>query len=140
VPNIVVVYKLSPLLDFISATTGQGTFVYDAATHALTFDIGTLAGGQVVMMTIQTRVNANAQAPDQIANVALMSGGGNPISESPVTTTLIIPASLPGAGRGPGPHELALLFVAGLSALAVAGLGGLARGHCAAGGGCAKTS
>ena len=113
-PNIVVVDPLSALVDFVSATTPQGTFVYDPNAHTLTFDLGTLTSGQVLTMTIHTRVRPDAQPPDQITNAVTLLSGGNPIDESNTTVTGLVPEALPGAGFGPGPVERAMMLLAGI--------------------------
>jgi uncharacterized repeat protein (TIGR01451 family) len=122
VNNVIVTDPLPSLVDFIAATTTHGTFTYDAATHTLTFDLGTLAPGQVVAIHIVARVNAQAQAPDQFRNIGRLCHDNNQCVDSNPTTTTIIPSQLPGAGVGPGWRDLAPLMGLGLSLL-VSGLG-----------------
>lgn len=124
-PNVVVVDPLSALVDFVSATTPQGAFVYDPNAHTLTFQLGALTPGQVIIITIHTRVNPNAQPPDQITNTVTMLSNGSPVDESNTTVTVLVPEAFPGAGFGPGPIERAIMFLAG--SLVVTGLLWLGR-------------
>ncbi len=116
VPNVVVTDTLSPLLDYLQAATTAGTLTYDPASRTLTVDIGSLAPGQEVTITVRARVNELGQPPDLIANTAFVSGVSGPQSSSVVTTQLI-PDALPQAGEGPGPREWAGLI--GFGALAL---------------------
>jgi hypothetical protein len=107
-------------VDYVSATTTQGTLTYDPATHTVTADIGVMSANQVVTITINVRVNELGQPPSVIQNVAHSNRGDDSNSDS----VAVIPGELPGAGYGPGPREwlmglgsLALTFVSlGLSA------------------------
>jgi uncharacterized repeat protein (TIGR01451 family) len=119
VPNVTVVDPLPNLVDFISATTGGvGTYLFDPATHTVTFNLGTLAAGQVVVMTIRTKVNALGQPPDAFRNSATVNTGDGHSASSNTTTTILVPGQVPGAGVGPGPREVATLVFA-FSALAL---------------------
>lgn len=119
VPNVTVVDPLPNLVDFISATTGGvGTYLYDPAMHTVTFDLGTLAAGQVVVMTIRTKVNALGQPPDAFRNSSLVTTGDGGSASSNTTTTILVPGQVPSAGVGPGPREAALLALA-FSAMAL---------------------
>ena len=70
-------------------------------------------------MTLHTQVNANAQAPDQILNIAQIRVDGNLGGESNTTATPLMLEALPGAGLGP--NEIVMLVLTG--AVVLAGLG-----------------
>jgi hypothetical protein len=75
----------------------------------------------VVDMTLHTQVTANAQAPDQILNIAQIRVDGNLGGESNTTATPLMLEALPGAGLGPGPNEIVMMVLTG--AVVLAGLG-----------------
>ena len=122
VPNVVVVDPLPSLVVFMSAATPQGDFTFDANTNTLTFNLGTLAPGQVVVITITTRVSDQAQPPDQFRNLAIVSDSDSS-SSSNTTTTTLVPGSLPAAGLGPGRIQYAMLLGLGLGLLLLAVMG-----------------
>ena len=98
-------------VDYVSATTDQGTLAYDPATRTVTANIGGMGANQVVMVTIKVRVNELGQPPAVIQNVAHSNRGDDSNSDS----VNVVPGGLPGAGYGPGPRE----WLIGLSALAL---------------------
>ncbi len=122
VPNVVVVDPLPSLVVFMSAATPQGDFTFDANTNTLTFNLGTLAPGQAVVITITTRVSDQAQPPDQFRNLATVSDSDSS-SSSNTTTTTLVPGSLPTAGVGPGRVQYAVLLGMGLGLLLLAVMG-----------------
>lgn len=120
VTGVKVVDPLPNLVDFITATAGGvGTYLYDPATHTVTFDLGTLAAGQVVIMTVRAQVNQLGQAPDVFRNVSVATTNGGGSSSSNTTSTTLIPGLAPGAGVGPGPMELALTMAGVIAAMLV---------------------
>ena len=126
VGNVIVLDPLPSVVDYIGTTTPQGTSGYDAASHTLTYNLGTLAAGQVLQITIVARVNSKGQAPDQFSNLAILNwDDGRSVTSNTVVVT-IIPSQLPATGEGPGPAEVAVL--AGMALAGLAGLGGAALG------------
>jgi uncharacterized repeat protein (TIGR01451 family) len=117
VDNVVVVDPLSLLVDFISATTTQGTFTFDPATNTLVFTIGTMAPHQEVVITVQTRVNDFGQPPDLISNTATLTSSATPSTvSSSVVIVQLVPGLLPGAGVAPEPSPWPSLILAALAA------------------------
>jgi uncharacterized repeat protein (TIGR01451 family) len=115
IPNVAVSDPLPALVIFVSAAASQGALTYDAGSHAVTVDIGTLAPGQVVEIRIQTRVSEQAQPPDEIRNVARLLRNGVPAGESGPSITVVIPKTLPAAGEGPGPDEIISMVIVGVA-------------------------
>ena len=125
IKSVIVTDPLPAEVDFESATTTQGTYTYDQPSHTLTFDLNTMPGGEVITIVIHTRVNALGQPPDLFSNVARVSHDGQCCAvASNTTTTQLIPAALPAAGNGPGPIEILLMTIAGLSGAALLLLAG----------------
>ncbi len=123
VANIVIADPLPDVVDFLSATTPVGTYSYDAGTHTLTFNVGTLSANQVIYIVIHTRVNSRGQPPNQFRNVCRLTWDGGTIDSTAGAVT-IIPSDLPAAGAGPGWRELLLLGLIGLAALGAPAVGG----------------
>ena len=117
VASVVVVDALPPEVDYLSATTTQGQFFYDANTHTLTFDLGTLAAGQTVTLVIQTRVNALGQPQQAVRNTAVLWVSGTKIGDSNTVAVQIIPDQIPGTGIGPEPSWPLTMLLAALAAL-----------------------
>jgi uncharacterized repeat protein (TIGR01451 family) len=120
VPGAVVVDVLAPELDFLGASAPQGSFAYDPGSRAVTFALGQVAPGQTLQLVVQTRLNALAQPPAEVRNVAHAQPG----QESNLTVVVVVPPALPSTGAGPGRVELlnyglaitaALLFVVAAS-------------------------
>jgi uncharacterized repeat protein (TIGR01451 family) len=122
VAAVTVVDALPPEVDFVSATTTQGTFTYDPASHTVTFDLGTLGAGQVVTMTVQTVVNQGGQPPNILRNTASLYVNGRLVATAAPAEVQLIPKDIPATGIGPGPRELpltvALWLLASSSSLA----------------------
>jgi fimbrial isopeptide formation D2 family protein len=119
--NVVITDPLPEVVDFISTNTPQGSYNYDAASRTLTYDIGTLVGGQALDITIVVRVNSKATPPDQFSNAATLTwDDGRSVTSNTVVVT-IIPSTLPQTGEGPGLGEIVVM--AGALLLGLAGLG-----------------
>jgi uncharacterized repeat protein (TIGR01451 family) len=88
---------LPPQVDFINATTPLGSSSYDAASRTVTFNLGTLGPNQTVALTIRARLNAQAQPPAVIDNVAMM----NNVVTSNLTSIQTVPGELPQTGFPP---------------------------------------
>ena len=123
--NVTVTDPLPAQVDFINCSTTSGALMYAAAAHMVTVVIGQLDAHQTVTIQIQTRVNANGQAPTVILNSARLSYS-NGIGQgftlvSASAQTQIIPGRLPASGEGPGPLgpvlRWGLVILAGLSGL-----------------------
>lgn len=108
-------------LDFINATTTQGTMFFEAATNKFSFDIGTLAAGQSVTMVITTRVNERGRPQQELRNTAILWVSGVDKGEASATVTLI-PGTIPGTGLPPGPSPLLISVLSILAALAIPAL------------------
>ena len=119
VPGVTVVDPLPALVEFLSATTTQGAFAFDAASHTVTFDLGTLSPGQVVVIVIQARLSDKALPPDAARNGSRVCRGSGQCVESNPVVVVVIPKTLPAAGIGPGPREVATMMLWGLALLAV---------------------
>jgi uncharacterized repeat protein (TIGR01451 family) len=123
VAGVSVADPLPALVDFVGATTSQGTFTYNAAAHTLTFDIGTMAAGQVVDIVVQARVNNRGQPPFELCNEAEMRIDGQVRSKSGEACAHVLPDLIPATGVGPGPRELpwtaALWLISAASPLAM---------------------
>jgi uncharacterized repeat protein (TIGR01451 family) len=96
--------QLPVTLTFVSASSTQGTFTFEAATNTVTFSVGTVVGGQTVTMRIQARVNTQAQIGDTIRNVGVVSG----VLISNESSVPVAPSTLPAAGVAPFSFELTL--------------------------------
>lgn len=122
VAAVTVVDALPPEVDFVSATTTQGTSTYDPASHTVTFDLGTLGAGQVVTMTVQAVVNQGGQPPNVLRNTASLYVNGRLVATTAPAEVQLIPKDIPATGIGPGPRELpltvALWLLASSSSLA----------------------
>ena len=121
IDNVVIVDPLPDVLDYLSATTPQGTV--SASGNTLTFNIGTLAAGQVIQIVIHARVNSKGQPPNAFINIGHLTwDDGRHVDSNPVSVT-IVPANLPGTGQGPGLRDVLGAAAAGLIALGLLGLG-----------------
>ncbi len=114
--GVVVVDQLPAELDFMNATTTQGSFTFDAGSNTVTFNLGTLAAGQTATMTIQARVNDKAQPGSTLRNVAVLFVDGQQRGHA-IAEVEIIPSIIPVTGIGPGWPELAATSVFALLAL-----------------------
>lgn len=128
--NVTVTDPLPAQVNFISGVTTAGALTFEAATRTITVVIGQMDAHQQVTITIQTRVNANGQAPDVVINTAQLTysnlvGQGFGAASNPASLR-IIPSQLPPTGYGPGPREWAELWAAAGLALLI-GLGGAVR-------------
>jgi uncharacterized repeat protein (TIGR01451 family) len=122
ISNVVVVDMLPDVLDYLSASSPQGTVTVSGNT--LTFNVGTLAAGQVLTIAIHTRVNSKGQPPNVFINSAHLTwDDGRSVDSNPVSVT-VVPATLPATGEGPGLREVANMALAGAAALVLLGLGG----------------
>jgi len=117
VRSVVVVDPLPPEVDYLSATTTQGSFFYSANTHTLTFDLGALAAGQTATMVIQTRVNALGQPQQEVRNTATLWVSGRNIGDSGAGAVQLIPGQIPEAGIGPAPSRSLTWLLAAFAAL-----------------------
>jgi uncharacterized repeat protein (TIGR01451 family) len=122
IDNVIVKDPLPVQVDYVSATTGQGTLAYDSATRTVIIHIGQLAPNQTVTILIQVRVNELGQPPSVIQNTAIGQIGDNPPSTVSSSDSVdVVPGGLPGAGYGPGPREWWMLL--GSLGLMLSGLG-----------------
>ncbi|HLF00427.1 MAG TPA: hypothetical protein VI547_00480, partial [Anaerolineales bacterium] len=103
--NVTVSDPLPTLVDFVGASMTQGTFSYDSASHTVTFDIGTMAAGQVVEIRVQTVVNQRGQPPTEMCNEAELRVGGQSRGKSNAACAYILPGIIPETGVGPGRRE-----------------------------------
>lgn len=99
ITGVVVTDVLPVYLDFISASTSAGTYTFDAGTNTVTFNIGTMLAGEVVTMTVQTRVNSAAPSPGTINNRAVMTY--NEGTEQSDTDTVRVPPPPDAGGHLP---------------------------------------
>jgi uncharacterized repeat protein (TIGR01451 family) len=125
IKSVIVTDPLPAEVDFESATTTQGTYTYDQPSHTLTFNLNTMPAGEVIMIVIHTRVNALGQPPDVFSNAARVSHDGQCCAVASNTVSVqLIPGALPATGNGPGPIEILLMIIAGLTGAALAVLAG----------------
>jgi uncharacterized repeat protein (TIGR01451 family) len=124
VVNIVIVDPLPDVVDFLSATTPVGTYGYDAGTHTLTFNVGTLGPQQVIFLVIHTRVNSRGQAPNEFRNFCHLTWDDGRSVDSNTQTVTIVPSHLPATGQGPGWRIGLNLALVGLLGVGLLGLGG----------------
>lgn len=119
VPASTLVVTLPSAVTFTSAASDAGQALFDPAARAATLNLSGLAGGQEVVLTVQTTTAASAPAGNAAqASVALLQNGVPCLTTSAGTT--VMPAGIPVTGAGPGPRELQLMLGAGFSgALAV---------------------
>ncbi len=121
--NVVITDMIHPKLVNVTATTTQGTAVYDSVTRVLTVTVGELAPGAEVVVTITGKtapVAPGTPVPFQylITNTATVSfaeGAPRESNEVSVTVRALAPEEIPEPGT-------LLLFGGGL-----AGLAGYAR-------------
>ncbi len=106
--GVTVTDALPPQVDYVSASTPLGAFSYDANSRTVTFNLGTLAPNQSVTLTIRARLNALAQPPAIIDNVAAMN---NAITSNLVSIQTV-PGELPLTGFAPAPIWLLALLAA----------------------------
>ncbi len=89
---------LSPMLDYVSATSSKGSATYNPSNRIVTVLMGDLAAGETVAVTINARINANAVAPASITNVAQIAASQTNINSSNIVSTQIIPRQIPTTG------------------------------------------
>lgn len=88
-------------LDFLGASTDQGSFTYDAGSNSITVNIGGLGPGQTVVITVRMRVNATAQPADVLRNTALLLIDGVPWRSSNTVILRLTPGAIPATGLVP---------------------------------------
>ncbi|MHB8750539.1 MAG: beta strand repeat-containing protein, partial [Aggregatilineales bacterium] len=96
--NVIVTDPLPAQFVYVSATAQQGTF--SVSGNTITFNVGTVNPGQVITLTITTRVAASVIPPMTSNNTAtLIDGQGHSSSSSaPIRITA---GGLPGTGEHP---------------------------------------
>jgi LPXTG-site transpeptidase (sortase) family protein len=101
--NVVVSDTVSSFLDIVTVTTTRGTASFSGRTA--TFNIGTVNPGEVITLTIVTRVNNTANTTQDIENTGTLTHTSNnlPASESSNTVTIRIVGqiTLPNTGEDP---------------------------------------
>jgi len=98
--NVVVVDAIPSPLILQSATASQGTFSLNTTTNTVTFNVGTVAPGQVITLGVSTIVSKNVTPPVTITNSAtLTDGNGHTSSSSSVVR--VTSGTLPGTGEHP---------------------------------------
>jgi uncharacterized repeat protein (TIGR01451 family) len=100
VSGVVASDPLPAEVDFISASTSHGTTSFNAATRRVDINLGTMAGGQVSTIKIQTVVNNKAQPPNAFRNRAYVSSTVSNDSE-----VQAVPKAIPATGDGRGEAE-----------------------------------
>jgi hypothetical protein len=108
---------INPPLIFVSASTTQGSFT--VAGNVVTFTIGTVNPGQIITLTVVTKVSPDAQPPLDIPNLALLDNG-----KTASVTIRLTGGKLPATGEHPDEIGLnwgvALFLVAGAALLSTA--------------------
>ncbi len=102
---------LSSKLDYVSASSSQGTVSYSAGTRTLTASLGDITAGGTVTITIRARINGFAQSPDRIDNTAQALAANLSGVNSNVVSTQIIPNQIPTTGEN-GTTSQPLLWLA----------------------------
>jgi uncharacterized repeat protein (TIGR01451 family)/fimbrial isopeptide formation D2 family protein len=100
VSGVVASDPLPAEVDFISASTSHGATSFNAATRRVDINLGTMAGGQVSTIKIQTVVNNKAQPPNAFRNRAYVSSTVSNDSE-----VQAVPKAIPATGDGRGEAE-----------------------------------
>jgi len=117
---------LPSLVDFVSATMTQGTFSYNPASHTVTFNIGTMAAGQVVEISVGVKVNEQGKPPTTMRNKAQLRVNGQLRAMSNEACAEVLPGAIPGTGVGPGARipadDVAVGVCVGFAVRCVAGL------------------
>ena len=102
ISGVVVNDVLNGLYIYNSATTTQGTFAFNAGTNTVSFDVGTLAPGQTVTMTVTVTVSPNAPVNTVINNGATLNFNEGPPQAAPPVPVTVNDPNAGGAGGGGG--------------------------------------
>ncbi|MBX3065369.1 MAG: DUF11 domain-containing protein [Anaerolineae bacterium] len=94
--GVVVTDTIPDILTVLSATTSKGTFTI--VGQLVTFNIGTVNVGEVINMTITTRVRGDVVPPREGINTAYLNWNEGPQRSS--SATVRIANRLPGTGIG----------------------------------------
>jgi len=118
--NVTVVDPIPAPLIVQSATTSQGTYAINSNT--VTFTIGTVNPGAVIILTVKARVPANAAVPSELVNVATLNDSANSIRTAS-TTVRITSGQLPSTGEHPdGVSPVGVIAATGIMILLIAGV------------------
>jgi hypothetical protein len=123
IPSITTQTVLAAAAEFVSVSASQGEASYDAATHMVVLTVASLAPGQTITLTIEVLLSATATAGSQIPAITSANQAGFDCVRAATNVTLT-PAGIPVTGFGPGPRELMVMGLGGLSALSVLLLAG----------------
>jgi len=101
VTSVVITDPISSFLDIVQLTSTKGTTAING--HSAVFNIGTVNPGEVITLTIVTRVNNTAVATTDIVNVATLTHNSNGTTTSEtsnsVTFRILGQPSLPITGE-----------------------------------------
>ncbi len=94
----VVTDVLDSRLDYVSATASRGNVGYDASTRTVRIDLGDMAAGETIAITLTVRINNTAAAPDRIDNVADVIASNAAGARSTPASVQLIPNQIPTTG------------------------------------------
>lgn len=117
-PNVTVSDPLPDPLIVISAAQTQGT--HTTSGNTVTFAVGTVNPGQVITLTVVSRVRGNAVTPMDIINTATLSWPGGP-PRSGNAIIRITRATLPSTGEHPDNASMSAWWI--VSAIGAIGVG-----------------
>ncbi len=116
-PNVTVTDTINPPLIFVSASATQGSFTVTG--NVVRFTIGTVNPGQIITLTVVTRVSPDAQPPLDITNLAMLNNG-----KTASVTIRLTRGNLPATGEHPDDNGLdwsvVLFLVVGAALLSTA--------------------
>ena len=89
---------LDARLDYVNAQATRGSVGYDASTRTVRVDVGDMAAGETIAITLSVRINNQAQAPDRIDNVADIIASNTAGAQSTPASVQLIPNQIPTTG------------------------------------------
>ncbi len=99
ITGVTVTDTLDSRLDYVSSSSQQGGASYDPASRTVSVAVGDMTANQSVTITIVARLNATAQAPNVINNVAQVIASGTSSIDSNTVSLQIIPNQIPTTGE-----------------------------------------
>jgi LPXTG-site transpeptidase (sortase) family protein len=129
--NVVITDTVVSFLDLISGSTTSGTITIDPITRTATANLGTVDPGEVIVITLVTRVNSSANVTADVTNTGTLTHDtGGPVSSEVSNTVrlrILGPPVLPNTGEAPLPNDGGWLLP--IVGLVFGGLGMLAWGY-----------
>ncbi len=88
ITDVIVQDRLAPETEYISATSSRGTVSYDAASHTLTANGGTVAANERFVVTVRAKIKDNIPTGTIIRNTATLSSSAGGATSNEVRTTV----------------------------------------------------